>query len=101
MTIQILDGRGDRVVQASVMAEALLRHKKLVMRPPFVSFEVEDWHEFLGMMWRVCGDLTRDSRGAFLRMRMPVVIIQPSGKSYHTSVWFDETTKGLRYVSLY
>lgn len=100
MTIQILDGRGDHVVQASVMAEALLKGKTLTMRPPFVSFEVEDWHEFLGMMWHVCSELTRDSRGAFLRRRMPVAIIQPSGKTYRTEVWFDETVKGLRYVSL-
>ena len=100
MTIKILDGRGDRVVQASVMAEALLMGKKLTMNPPFVSFEVKDWHEFLGMMWRVCSELTRDSRGAFLRRRMPVTIIQPSGNSYRTEVWFDETVKGLRYVSL-
>lgn len=100
MTIEILDGRGDRVVQASVMAEALLKGKKLTMRPPFVSFEVEDWHEFLGMMWHVCSELTRDSRGAFLRRRMPVVIIQPSGRMCRTAVWFDETVKGLRYVSL-
>lgn len=100
MTIKILDGRGDHVVQASVMAEALLKGKKLTVRPPFVSFEVEDWHEFLGMMWSVCSDLTRDSRGTFLSRRMPVVIIQPSGKTYRTEVWFDETSKGLRYVSL-
>lgn len=100
MIIQILDGRGDHVVQASVMAVALLKGKMLTMRPPFVSFEVEDWHEFLGMMWHVCSELTRDSRGAFLRRRMPVAIIQPSGKTYRTEVWFDETVKSLRYVSL-
>ena len=100
MIIRTLNGCCGRKMQSAIMAEALIRGKKLSLSHPFVNFEVDDWSEFLGMYWHICAEFSRDSRGCLLKERIPVMIIMSDGRAFETVVWYDGETRGLRYVSL-
>ena len=100
MIIRTLNGCCGRKMQAAIMAEALLRGKKLSLSHPFVEFEVEDWEEFMKMYWHICAEYSRDSRGSLLRERIPITVIMPDGRRFGTVVWYDSEIRGLRYVSV-
>ena len=100
MIIRTLNGCNGRKLQSALMAEALLIGKKLTVSHPFVSFEVDDWMEFLKMYWHVCAEFSRDSRGYLMLDRTPIKITLSDGRVFETEVWFDAESKGLRYVSL-
>lgn len=100
MIIRILNGCCGRKLQSAILAEALSKGKKLTFSHPFVSFEVDDWMEFVRMYWHICAEFSRDSRGCLLLERIPVKIIMADGRSFETEVWFDSIAGGLRYVSL-
>lgn len=100
MVIRILNGTCGRPINAAVMAEALLSHHPLGCNHPFVSFHVDDWSEFLRIVWRAYADCSRGERGAFLGERMGVKVTMPDGREFHTAVWYDYESEGLRYVSL-
>ena len=100
MEIRILNGCGARPLNAAIMAEALIRGKKLKVNHPFCQFEVADWSEFCGIVFHCYAEFTRDSRGQLLRGLKLGVGVKYKDNFYSTQVWFDETEKCLRYVSL-
>lgn len=100
MKVQIMNGGHGREVNACIMAKALLAGKTLHVLQPLVDFDVDDWHEFLSIVWRAYADCSRDSRGCGIKMRIPVAVRLEDGRMYHTEVWYDEYSKSLRYVSL-
>lgn len=100
MIIRTLNGCCGRKMQSAIMAEALIRGKKLTLSHPFVNFEVGDWMEFLRMYWHICAEFSRDSRGCLLKERVPIKIIMSDNRAFETQVWYDSETRGLRYVSL-
>ena len=101
MEIQILNGCGSLPINTAIMTEALIRGKKLTTNHPFCRFEVTDWQEFCGIVYHVFTEFTRDSRGQLLRGTKLGVSVRYKDRLFTTSVWYDESEKCLRYVSLY
>lgn len=99
MDIQFIYGAKKGAFASAIMAEALNSGRVLRISHPFVSFEVDEWIDFLRIVWSACADCSRDSRGQEIVKRLPVSI-NFNGKAFYTQIWFDSETKGLRYVSL-
>lgn len=101
MKIRILDGTRGRKVNAAVMAAALNSGKSLTTQHPFCWFEVEDWNQFLHIVWDALAELSRFNELNADNTRLPVLVEMSDNRQYNTNVWFDTEYKGLRYVSLY
>lgn len=100
MTIKMLNGGAGREVNAGIMASALLEGCTLRGQHPLIYFDVPDWQFFCSLVYHTYCRFSRDYRGAFITKRVGVTVIMPDGREFHTYVWYDEETKGLRYVSL-
>ena len=101
MKIQFVTESGRNPFRSAIVAAALDVRKKVVLSQCFVSFEVDEWKQFLDLVWEACAQCSRDFRGQWFSERMPVSITMGDGRTFSTSVWYDVETKGLRYVSLY
>lgn len=99
MEIKFIYGAKKGAFASAIMAAALNSGRVLRIKHPFVSFEVNEWTDFLQIVWSACADCSRDSRGQEIVKRLPVAI-NFHGKAFFTQVWFDSETKGLHYVSL-
>lgn len=99
MTISFVYGAKAGAFSSAVMAAALNSGYKLRIKHPIVSFDVENWEDFLHVVWRACADCSRDSRGKEIVKRLPVGV-HYNDIVYGTFVWFDPELKGLHYVSL-
>lgn len=99
MKIQFIYGAKKGAFASAIMAAALNSGRVLRITHPFVSFEVDEWEEFLKLVSTACAECSRDSRGQLISIRMPVAITY-KGKEYHTQVWYDSDARGIRYVSL-
>lgn len=99
MVIQFIYGAKSGAFASAIMAAALNSGRVLRIKHPFVSLEVEEWHDFLVIVWKACAECSRDSRGQEIVKRIPVTI-NYNGKPWYTRIWFDPESKGLRYVSL-
>lgn len=99
MVIKIIYGAKNGAFASAIMASALNSCMVLRINHPFVSFEVDEWTDFLRIVWSACAECSRDSRGQEIVKRLPVSI-NFNGKAFYTQVWFDPETKGLHYVSL-
>lgn len=92
-------GRG-REINAAIMTQALLSGCKLYASNPFVRFRVNDWTEFLHIVWKAYCACSRDGRGSLMAQRMPVHVTLDDAREFETQVWYDEADRSLRYVSL-
>lgn len=99
MVIKFIKGVKCGALEKAIMAATLNSGKTLRLRHPFVMLEVEEWTEFLNIVWKAFAECSRDQRGAEL-VKGIAVSIDYKGKTYCTRVWFDVQVKGLRYVSL-
>lgn len=98
MKIKMLNKHGRNAVQGELV-NALLHAKKPVrIDKLFVSFEVDEWHTFLSLLWMAYAAASRQSDGEAMRSRYRVSIIMEDGRMFHTDVWFDGSS--IRYVSL-
>lgn len=100
MTISIVNDGGRNRVKNTIFVKALLERKRLVVKKPFTSFDVDNWKDFCEICMKAYAECTRDSRGADVEKRIGVKITMPSGKVYTTSIWCDIAFNGMRYVSL-
>lgn len=100
MTIKMLNGCAGREVNAGIMTSALLKGCTLRGRHPLIYFDVPDWRYFCSIVWNTYSEFSKDCRGKFIEQRVAIGIIMPDGREFHTLVWYDAETKGLRYVSL-
>lgn len=101
MKIQMIMEKGRNPFRNAIVAAALIERKKVVMSQCFVSFEVDEWMQFMNLAWKACAKCTRDFRGQWCSKRIPVSITMEDGRTFSSSVWYDVESKGLRYVSLY
>lgn len=101
MKIRILNGTSGRKVNAAVMAAALNSGITLTTQHPFCWFEVDDWSQFLHIVWDALAELSRFNALSADNSKLPVLVEMSDERQYHTNVWFDTEYKGLRYVSLY
>lgn len=101
MKIRILDGSRGRKVNAAVMAAALNSGKSLTTQHPFCWFEVDDWYQFLHIVWDALAELSRFNALSADNTYLPVLVEIGDDRHYATKVWFDTKYKGLRYVSLH
>ena len=99
MEIKFIYGAKGGAFASAIMAAALNSGRVLRIHHPFVSLEVEEWHDFLVIVWKACAECSRDSRGQEIVKKIPVTI-NYNGKPWYTQIWFDPESKGLRYVSL-
>lgn len=99
MDIKFTYGAKKGAFASAIMAAALNSGRVLRINHPFVSFEVDEWEEFLKIVSTACAECSRDSRGQLISIRMPVSIIY-KGETYTTQIWYDNDARGIRYVSL-
>lgn len=99
MVIQFIYGAKKGAFASAIMASALNSGRVLRISAPSVYFEVDEWSDFLNIVWSACAECSRDSRGREIVKRLPVYV-NYHNKWYYTQIWFDPETKGLRYVSL-
>lgn len=99
MKISFIYGAKKGAFASAIMAAALNSGRVLRIYHPFVYIEVDNWQEFLRIVWSACAECSRDSRGQEIVKRLPITI-NYNGKAFYTKVWFDPETKGLHYVSL-
>ena len=99
MVIQFVYGAKKGAFASAIMTAALNSGRVLRISAPSVYFEVDEWSDFLNIVWSACAECSRDSRGQEIVKRLPVYVHYHL-KWYYTQVWFDPETKGLRYVSL-
>ena len=99
MEIQFIYGAKGGAFASAIMAAALNSGRVLRISSPSVHFEVENWSEFLHIVWSACAECSSDSRGQEIVKRLPVYI-KYNEKWFYTQVWYDPEVKGLRYVSL-
>ncbi len=101
MKIRILDGTCGRKVNEAVMAAALNSGKTLTTYHPFCWFDVDDWNQFLLIVWRALAELSRFYSLSADNTKLPVLVEMSDNRQFKANVWFDTEYKGLRYVSLY
>ena len=99
MEIQFIYGAKGGAFPSAVMAAALNAGCRLHINHPFVVLSVESWAVFLHIVWKACAECSHDSRGCVIEKRLPITV-NFNGTAYHTKVWYDSESKGLRYVSL-
>lgn len=99
MDIKFIYGAKKGAFASAIMAAALNSGRVLRITHPFVSFEVDEWEEFLKLVATACAECTRDARGQLISIRMPISITY-KGKKYTTQVWYDNDMRGIRYVSI-
>lgn len=100
MVIQFLNGGRGREINAAIMAQALISGYKLYSNNPFVRFRVEEWDEFIHIVWLAYFACSHDGRGSLMSEKLSVGITMEDGRNFHTQVWYDEDDRCLRYVSL-
>lgn len=101
MKVQFTKEHGCNPFKSAIVAAAIDVHVLVRMNECFVSFEVSDWSEFLHLVWLAAAECSRDHRGQWMVERTPLSVLLEDGRKFSTFIWYDEETKGLRYVSLY
>lgn len=101
MKVQLVSEKGRNPFKNAIVAAALNERKAVVMSQCFFSMEVQDWPEFMNIVWKACAECTRDHRGQWCVERTPVSVHLEDGRTFSTYIWYDVDAKGLRYVSLY
>ena len=101
MIVKFTTEHGRNPFKNAIVAAALNAKKSVRMAQCFTSFSVEEWPEFLNLVWHACAECTRDHRGQWCVEHTPVAVHLEDGRVFSTYVWYDVETKGLRYVSLY
>lgn len=99
MEIRFIYGAKKGAFASAVMASALNSGRVLRISHPFVSLEVDNWTDFLHIVWSACADCSRDSRGQEIVKRLPISI-NYNGHMYCTEIWYSPESKGLHYASL-
>lgn len=99
MEIQFIYGAKGGAFPSAVMAAALNAGHRLLIKHPFVVLKIENWTDFLHIVWKACAVCSRDSRGREIEKRLPITV-NYNGSAYYTKVWYDSESGGLRYVSL-
>lgn len=101
MTIKIFNAKPQHALKKHLVLSALDSGCALTFSDLWFSFPVVDWSSFLHMIWRAYSALSMSSEVKTLEYRLDVRVVVDSGVEYKTSVWYDQTCGGLRYVSLY
>lgn len=101
MKVQLVTEKGNNPFKNAIMAAALNKGKSVLMFQGFISIYVDNWRDFLEIVWHACAECTRDHRGQWCIRRTPVSVHLEDGRCFSTYVWYDVKAKGLRYVSLY
>lgn len=101
MKIRILNGSCGRKLNAAVMATALTSGRTLTTQSPFCWFDVDDWDQFLHIVWNAYSEFSRFNAISAENTKLPVLVEVGESRMYNTTLWFDTEYKGLRYVSLY
>ena len=101
MIIQFTTEHGRNPFKNAIVAAALDDKKTVRMAQCFTSFSVEDWPEFMHLVWLACAECSRSHKGQWMVERTPVSVLLDDGRTFSTYVWYDVETRGLRYVSLY
>lgn len=101
MKVRFLNGGQVRKNSAAIMAQALIEKHKIVCNHPFVTFEVDDWSDFLRIVWHAYSDFSRNNELKWLENKLHVEVTLDDGREFSTFVWLDKEYQGIRYVSLY
>lgn len=101
MKIRILNGARGRDLNAAVIIRAAEMGIDLTWKYPFCWFNVEEWDQFLNIVWLALSEYSRHHTISSDNTKLPVLVEIGDGREYNTCVWFDTEYKGLRYVSLY
>ncbi len=101
MKIKMLNKHGRNAVQNALVKALLSAHKQVKIEKLFISFDVDEWHTFLSLLWLAYAAASRQSDGDSMSSRYRVSVTMANGREYHTDVWFDGEEKCIRYVCLY
>lgn len=101
MEIRILNGGRGRELNAAIMASALIAGKRLTQNNPYVWFEVNDWDEFLHIVWDAHSEYSKLFTLPASPIKVHVVVAVSQNRNYNTEVWYSIEHGGLHYVSLY
>lgn len=93
--------KGRNPFKNAIVAAALNEKKMVLMSQCFISLDLQDWTEFMSIVWKACAECTRDHRGQWCVERTPVSVRLEDGRTFSTYIWYDIDVRGLRYVSLY
>ena len=101
MIVEFLSSLGHNPLKTAIVDEALSRGFVVKLAHPFVELSVSEWREFLSVAWSAMALMSRTSDGCWLPVRIAVSVVLDDGRKFYTKVWYDDVTKGIRYVSLY
>ena len=101
MIVKFLSDCENNPLKIAIVDIALSRGLIVSMVHPFVKLSVPEWGEFLSIAWSAMAVVSRTYDGRWLSIRIPVSVILDDGRKFSTMVWYDDETKGIRYVSLY
>lgn len=101
MIVQFTTEHGKNPLKNAIVLAALNANKSVRMVQCFTSFNVEEWTEFLHLVWLAAAECSRDHRGQWIIERMPVSVHLEDGRTFSTFVWYDVGSGSLRYVSLH
>lgn len=101
MIVQFTTEQGRNPFKNAIIAAALNAKKTIRMAQCFTSFSVEEWREFMHLVWIACAECSRNHKGQWMVERTPVSVHLDDGRTFSTYVWYDVEARSLRYVSLY
>lgn len=100
MRILIVNKKDDRLFVTALVEELMMRRVSVGRDGIFIFFEVDDITRFLGVVWEIYGDLSRDSRGSVIEKRRFFKV-----NDYPDTFWYelrkeDDTFVGVQYGRL-
>lgn len=101
MKVQFVNEKGRNPFKNAIVATALNERKMVIMSQCFSSIVIDEWRDFLHIVWKACAECSRDHRGQWCVERTPVTVALDDGRTFSTYIWYDVEAKSLRYVSLY
>lgn len=81
---------------ACAMAFAKERGLVVLADGHWYSVEVVSFKQWLGCMYSAFAEFSRGCHPDAMRFRYPV-LVHYDGRIYHTRIWFDEQSRGVRY----
>lgn len=100
MRILIVNKKEDRLFITSLMSELLIRGVSIGRDGIFVYFNVDDIANFLGAVWNVYSDLSRDGRGSVIEIRRFFKVDDNPNTFWYELRKEDDTFVGIQYGRL-
>lgn len=101
MTIKIFNPNPVWILKRHLISAAMDAHKTVRFSGLWFQFKVDDWTQFLHILWCAYSTLSMEEVPSTLDGRLGVSVVMDNGNEYKTQVWYDKECGGLRYVSLY